>query len=283
MAGAFDNLPGIKREDFFVKNAKDETFVEVLMRYGNKYQMDKATAANSLFGGENMVEIATPEIIPAPAWGDLERLNKERELVGIYLSAHPLDEYAVILKHVCNVQMAELNNLTPLQNKDLIIGGIVTGVREGQTKKGNPFGIAKVEDYSGSSEFAFFGSDWVEKKSFFNVGMFLYMKGKCQPKQWRQDEYEVKINTIELLPEVKDKIIEKLTITLPLSAIDEELIEELDAMVKAHPGNAELCFNIQDEEGQMYVNMFSKSNKITVHKELMAYLEAHPLLSSKIN
>ena len=109
------------------------------------------------------------------------------------------------------------------------------------------------------------------------------MKGKCQPKQWRQDEYEVKINTIELLPEVKDKIIEKLTITLPLSAIDEELIEELDAMVKAHPGNAELCFNIQDEEGQMYVNMFSKSNKITVHKELMAYLEAHPLLSSKIN
>lgn len=283
LAGAFDNLPGIKREDFFVKNAKDETFVEVLMRYGNKYQMDKAMAANSLFGGENMVEIATPEIIPAPAWGDLERLNKERELVGIYLSAHPLDEYAVILKHVCNVQMAELNNLTPLQNKDLIIGGIVTGVREGQTKKGNPFGIAKVEDYSGSSEFAFFGSDWVEKKSFFNVGMFLYMKGKCQPKQWRQDEYEVKINTIELLPEVKDKIIEKLTITLPLSAIDEELIEELDAMVKAHPGNAELCFNIQDEEGQMYVNMFSKSNKITVHKELMAYLEAHPLLSSKIN
>ena len=283
LAGAFDNLPGIKREDFFVKNAKDETFVEVLMRYGNKYQMDKATAANSLFGGENMVEIATPEIIPAPAWGDLERLNKERELVGIYLSAHPLDEYAVILKHVCNVQMAELNNLTPLQNKDLIIGGIVTGVREGQTKKGNPFGIAKVEDYSGSSEFAFFGSDWVEKKSFFNVGMFLYMKGKCQPKQWRQDEYEVKINSIELLPEVKDKIIEKLTITLPLSAIDEELIEELDALVKEHPGNAELCFNIQDEEGQMYVNMFSKSNKITVHKELMAYLEAHPLLSSKIN
>ena len=89
------------------------------------------------------------------------------------------------------------------------MGGIVTGVREGQTKKGNPFGIAKVEDYSGSAEFAFFGSDWVEKKSFFNIGMFLYMKGKCQPKQWRQDEYEVKINNIELLPEIKDKISKK--------------------------------------------------------------------------
>ena len=283
LAGAFDSFPGIKREDFFATNAKDETFVEVLVRYGNKYQMDKAAAVNSLFGGENMVEIATPEIIVAPAWGDLERLNRERELVGIYLSAHPLDEYAVILKHVCNVQMAELNDLTPLQNRDLVMGGIVTGVREGQTKKGNPFGIAKVEDYSGSTEFAFFGSDWVEKKSFFNTGMFLYMKGKCQPKQWRQDEFEVKVNSIELLPEVKDKIIEKLTITAPLSVVDEEMIEELDALVKAHPGNAELCFNIQDEEGQMYINMMSRTLKIAVHKEIMSYLDEHPLLSSKIN
>ena len=97
LAGAFDSFTGIKREDFFVKNAKDETFTEVLVRYGNKYQMDKAAAANSLFGGENQVDIATPEIIPSPAWGDLERLNKERDLVGIYLSAHPLDEYAYIL------------------------------------------------------------------------------------------------------------------------------------------------------------------------------------------
>lgn len=137
LAGAFDSFTGIKREDFFVKNAKDETFTEVLVRYGNKYQMDKAAAANSLFGGENQVDIATPEIIPSPAWGDLERLNKERDLVGIYLSAHPLDEYAVILENVCNVHMAELADLTPLQNRDLTMGGIVTAVREGYTKTEN--------------------------------------------------------------------------------------------------------------------------------------------------
>ena len=255
----------------------------MLVRYGNKYQLDKAAAVHSLFGGDNMVEVATPEIISAPAWSDLERLNRERELVGIYLSAHPLDEYAVILQHVCNVRMAELNDLTPLQNQDLVMGGIVTGVREGQTKKGNPFGIAKVEDYSGSAEFAFFGSDWVEKKSFFNVGMFLFMKGKCQPKQWRQDEFEVKLNQVELLPEVKDSIIQKLTITVPLSAVNEEMIGELHALMKAHPGNAELCFNIQDEKEMMHVNLMSRILKITVHKEIMAYLEEHPLFSSKIN
>ena len=100
------------------------------------------------------MDIATPEIIPSPAWGDLERLNKERDLVGIYLSAHPLDEYAVILENVCNVHMAELADLTPLQNRDLTMGGIVTAVREGYTKTGKPYGIAKVEDYSGSAEFA---------------------------------------------------------------------------------------------------------------------------------
>ena len=282
LAGAFDCFPEIKREDFFVKNVKDETFTEVLVRYGNKYQLDKAAVSNSLFGGDNFIEVATPEIISAPAWGDLERLNRERELVGIYLSAHPLDEYAVILQKVCNVSMAELNNLAPLQNKDLTMGGIVTGLREGQSKKGNPFGFAKVEDYSGSAEFAFWGKDWIEKKTFFNVGMFLFMKGKCQPKQWKQDEYEVKVNTIELLPEIKDKVIEKLTITAPLSAIDEEMIEEFSALIQESPGNAELSFYVQDDDGQ-HITLTSKKCRVSVQKNIVAYLDEKPFLSYKIN
>ena len=223
LAGGFDSFPEIKREDFFVKNAKDESFSEVLVRYGSKYQLDKAAAVNSLFGGDLQVEVATPEIVKAPAWSDLERLNKERELVGIYLSAHPLDEFAVVLENVCNVHMTELSDLTPLQNRDLVLGGIVTGVREGYTKNGKPYGVAKVEDYSGVAEFAFFGNEWVEKKNFFCEGMFLFMHGKCQPRQWKQDEWEVKINTIELLPEVKDRVIERLPVTAPLSAVDDEM------------------------------------------------------------
>jgi DNA polymerase-3 subunit alpha len=282
LAGAFDSFSEIKREDFFMPNAKGETFVEVLVRYGNKYQQDKAAAANSLFGGENMVEVATPEIVHAPEWSDLDRLNKERDLVGIYLSAHPLDEYEVILENVCNVKMAALTDLTPLQNLDLILGGIVTGVREGYTKTGKPYGIAKVEDYSGSAEFAFFGNDWIEKKNFFNIGMFLYMKGKCQPKQWRQDEYEVKVNTIELLPDVKESVIEKLTINAPLTEINDELIEELSSLVKSHPGNVELNFHIQDDEGQQ-INLAAKTLKINVQKDIIAFLKSQTALSYKIN
>ena len=219
----------------------------------------------------------------SPAWGDLGRLNKERDLVGIYLSAHPLDEYAVILENVCNVHMAELADLTPLQNRDLTMGGIVSAVREGYTKTGKPYGIAKVEDYSGSAEFAFFGNEWVEKKNFFMTGMFLFMRGKCQPKQWRQEEWEVKISTIELLPEVKEKIIEKLTVSAPLSALDEELITEFSALIKANPGNAELYFHVMDEDGQMYVNLMSRTMKISVQKEIMTYLKSQPQPSYKIN
>ena len=281
LAGAFDSFKGIKREDFFEKNAKDETFTEVLVRYGNKYQLDKAAAANSLFGGD-MIEVATPEIISAPHWSDLDRLNRERDLVGIYLSAHPLDEYEVILENVCNARMSDLTDLKPLYNRDLIMGGIVTAVREGQTKKGNPFGIAKVEDYSGSAEFAFFGNDWVEKKNFFTIGMFLYMKGKCQPKQWRQDEYEVKINTIELLPEIKDKVIEKLTVSLPLSEINDEFIEEFSTLVLANPGNVELNVFVRDEEGQT-VSLTSRGLKIALQKNILTYLKSQSLLSYKIN
>jgi DNA polymerase-3 subunit alpha len=202
--------------------------------------------------------------------------------VGIYLSAHPLDEYQIILENVCNVKMVDLADLTPLQNRDLVMGGIVTGVREGYTKTGKPYGIAKLEDYSGSFEFVFFGNEWVEKKNFFMEGMFLYLKGKCQPKQWRQNEFEVKVNTIELLPDVKEEVIEQLTISAPLSEINDEFIAEFSSLVKAHPGKVTLNFYVKDDEGQ-HISLTSKNMKINVQKDIIAYLKEQTMLSYKIN
>jgi DNA polymerase-3 subunit alpha len=283
LSGAFDSLGGIKREDFFVKNAKDESFADTLVRYGNKYQLDKQQAMNSLFGGENAVEMATPEIPNAPTWSDLDRLNKERELVGIYLSAHPLDEYAVILDNVCTAKMVELSNLPALQNRDLLMGGIVTDMREGFTKTGKPYGVAKVEDYSGSAEFAFFGQEWVEKRNYFMKGMFLFMRGRCQGRQWKPDQLEVKVNSIELLPDVKDSLIQKFTVIVPLGHIDEEFIDDFNALLDGNTGQAELHFLVQDEDGQMYVNLRSRKRRITVKKELISYIKERTYLSYKIN
>ena len=215
LSGGFDSFPELKREQFFAVNSKGEVFLETLMRYGNRYQADKAAAVNSLFGGENVIDIATPEILPAERWGDLERLNRERDLVGIYLSAHPLDEYTIVLEHVCNTRMSELEDKSALVGREITMGGIVTSVRRGISKNGNPYGIAKIEDYSGSAELPFFGNDWVTFQGYLGEGTFLFIKARCQPKQWRPEELDIKITSMELLPDVKEKLVEKITILVP--------------------------------------------------------------------
>ena len=283
LAGAFDNFKEITREQFFAANAKGESFCDQLVRYGNLYQTAKAEAANSLFGGFDSVEIATPEIPAAEAWSDLERLDKERELVGIYLSAHPLDEYAVILEHVCTTHLNAFEDLTPLANRDITVGGIVTGLREGYTKKGNPFGIAKIEDYSGAAELPLFGQDWIDWGRYMQQGCFLFIHAKVQPKQWKQEEFEVKINKIELLPDVKDKLIEKITISTNLDALDNAMLDEMIPFFTQNPGNVELRIQVRDIETQMHTNLISKTLKISVGKELIRYLKDNPALEFSIN
>ena len=283
LAGGFDSFPELKREQYFAVNSKGETFLETLMRYGNRYQADKAAAVNSLFGGDNVIDIATPEILPAERWNDLERLNKERELVGIYLSAHPLDEYAIVLEHVCNTHMSELDDKSALAGREITMGGIVTSVRRGISKNGNPYGIAKIEDYSGSAEIPFFGNDWVTFQGYLGEGTFLFIKARCQPKQWRPDELDVKITSMELLPDVKEQLIEKITILIPLAELNSALVTELASLTKEHPGNTELYFKVTDTEGKMYVDLISRPVKLSVGRELISYLKERPELAFHIN
>ncbi|MDR3118432.1 MAG: DNA polymerase III subunit alpha [Mediterranea sp.] len=283
LAGGFDSFPEITREQFFAPNSKGEIFLETLMRYGNKYQADKAASTSSLFSGDNVVDIATPKIYPAGRWNDLERLNKEKELVGIYLSAHPLDEYSVILNYVCNTKVAELSDLSTLAGKELTIGGMVTAVRRGTGKKGNPYGIVRMEDFSGSSELAFFGNDLVSFSGYLNEGTFLFIRAKCQAKQWKPEELEVKVTSIELLSDVKEKLIEKLTITVSLPDLNKVMIAELTTLIKASPGNTELYFKVIDPDENMAVDLMSRPVKLSVQKDLISYLDACPELEYRMN
>ena len=283
LAGGFDSFPELRREQYFALNSKGEVFLESLVRYGNRYQADKAAAANSLFGGENVVDIATPEVPEAERWSDLDRLNKERDLVGIYLSAHPLDEYAVVLEHVCNTHMAELENKEALVGREITMGGIVTSLRRGTSKNGNPYGIAKIEDYSGAAEIPFFGNDWVTYQGYLGERTFLYIKARCQPKQWRQNELELKITSIELLPDVKEKLIEKITILIPLTVLNTELVNELADLTKEHPGSTELYVKVSDPETKLTLDMVSRPVKLSVGRELISYLKERPELDFRIN
>ena len=259
------------------------------MRYGTKFQADKLASENSLFGDGSMIEIATPEIPEAETWGDLEKLNKERELVGIYLSAHPLDEFSIVLEHVCNTKVTELGDLDALLGKDITLGGMVTGVRKGISRNGNPYGIAKIEDFSGSYEIPFWGKSWVEYQGYLIEGMFLYIRATCQEKTWGNTnaegkrDPELKINSIQLLPDVKDELIEKITIHVPLEDLESTLITELSTLIKKTPGKAELFFKIQDKESNVELTLISQPLRLTIEKELLFYLQEERALSFTIN
>lgn len=283
LSGAFDCFSDIRREQFFAENIKGETFSDTLIRYGIRYQADKQSSQNSLFGGFDSIEIATPEIPECETWSDLVRLDKERELVGIYLSAHPLDEYSIVLQNVCTTRVAELELLNTLENQEITFGGIITDLRKGYSKKGFPFGIAKIEDYSGAKELPLFGKDWVDWEKYMQIGYFLFIHAKVQPHQWKKEEMELKIGRVDLLPEVKDKMIERITISVDLDALDDSMLEDLMSLLNNAPGNAELCFLIKDGEGQMQTTMKSKSMKISVQKELISYINSNPALEFTIN
>lgn len=282
LAGAFDNFH-VQRESFFLDNGKGETFLDVLVRYGNKYQTDKATAANSLFGDENFVAIAKPEIPHAERWSDLERLNKEKDLVGIYLSAHPLDEYRIILQYVCNTGMAELNDKETLVGREVLAGGIVTGFREGTTKTGNPFGILKVEDFTGSGEIALFGQDYIEYSKYGKPGMYLLISGKMEARKYNDKIFDFRISSIKLLPNEKDKLIENIRITVPIHDLDEPMINELSTLIKNNPGNSLLYFRVVDGSNNIALNLFSQNVRLKITKELIDYLSESDTIDFKIN
>jgi DNA polymerase-3 subunit alpha len=278
LAGAFDAFSDVAREQYFAENNKGESFTEVLIRYGNKYQLDKNSVQISLFDEFDSIEIAKPDIPPAKPWSNVERLNKEKELVGIYLSSHPLDDYSIILNYVCNVRMNDFEAAkTTYLNKPVVIGGIVIGVREGRTKNDKPYAILKLEDFSGSGEIALFGEDYVNYFKYCRLNMYLYIKGAFTPRKYNANAVDFKIESIQQLADVKDTVIKSLTISLPLLSLDDKLIADLSALIKNHSGNTSLCFNIEDREKQLSVSLITSSEKYTLNRNLIKYLEENEL------
>ena len=284
-AGAFDSFGNIKREQFFAKNMKGETFLESLTRFGSVYQASKVQMQNSLFGGEEDVMMPNPEIPEGEKWSSLYRLNKEKEYVGIYISAHPLDEYAVVLKNICNMTMADFasgeNFNAP---RDIRLGGMVTGIREGMSKSNNPYGIAKVEDYSGAAEIPLFGRDWVDYGRYFKQDLFIMIEGKIQEKKYRNNEYEFKISNISLLPDIKDTVFHRMEISMPVAMVNSMIATDLEEMFSESPGNVDVFFKLYDEgKPHLKVTMRSKNIKISPTKKLTDYLDSYEYLSYKIN
>ena len=283
LSGGFDSF-GIRREQFFGKNNKGETFLDTLVRYGQLFQQEQHEAATSLFGGTEAIEIATPPIPDAESWSTIERLNRERELVGIYLSAHPLDEYSIILNSLCNTHCSELGDKQELAKKeDVVLGGIITGVKSKFTKTGKPCGFVTLEDFEGSGELALFGEDWGKWRGIMVEGSTIYITAKCVSRYGNANYLDFQIGNVEYLQTVKENRIDRFTINVESDAIDETMVSDLQTILENDEGKAQLFFQIHDVDSNTYLLMRAREHTVGVGHALIQYIEQHPKMSYQIN
>lgn len=283
LSGAFDGFK-IKRESFFARNPDGRTFLETLMRYGQVYQQEKNESRQSLFGAMEEVEIATPAIPQAESWSAIEKLNRERDLVGIYLSAHPLDEFEFILKNLCNTQCQELNDRIELSKKqEVVLGGIVTAVRSKYTKTGKPCGFVTIEDFDGSGELALFGEEWGKWRGMLIEGCTVMVKAQFVQRFRNSDMMEMRITDIQYLQTVKDTQIEKITISLEADKLDDTTVSDLVTIIKDAPGTTQLFFQVRETSNSKPFVLRSRKEKIDISKELISFIKGCEALDYKIN
>ena len=278
-AGGFDSIIDFHRSKLFAVDDRDSggaTFIEQLIRYGQYVQAERQNAQQSLFGGSTgSADIQKPTLPVCDEWNRLQVLNKEREMIGLYLSAHPLDEYEVVLKKMCQNQVTDLDNLSQWEGRDISVAGIVTDVKNLTTKDGKPYGRFTIEDYNGRHEFMLFSNDFAQFRQYLFVDNFLFIRGKVQKRTYR-DELEYRIASISHLSDIRDSI-KELHITIPIGDITQSYIDMLTRTIKGAKGKALLYVNIYDPQEQVALNMYSRKHHISVTHELVEFLDENDI------
>ena len=276
LSGGLDNF-GIRRESYFGETPKG-TFIEILLRYGQTYQQEQNQMQNSLFGDMGGVEIATPKPPEAEQWSTIEMLKKERDLVGIYLSAHPLDEYSVVLNSMCNLRCDQLTRDMDKQEMaktaELTFGGIVSSVTSRFTKNNKPFGIVTIEDFNGQGELALFGDEWTKWQHMLKEEYIVYITATMRQRFANApNSLELVIKNVEFMNDVKDKRIEKFTIYIDSTLLHNSRMNDLEVLLKSNPGNVPLYFNIHDSEHNTDLTLLSHNTTIDPSKKLLNFLD----------
>jgi len=284
LSGAFDSF-GIKREQYFAETKKGQ-FLDALIKFGQTYQSGKQEAQHSLFGFEVFQDaIALPQPPQAESWSDIEKLNKEKELVGMYMSAHPLDNYSFIINNMCNMHCDELGEDKEelAKREELTFGGIITEVKTKISKTNKPCGFVTIEDFHGKGEIALFGQDWAKWESILKEGYTVFINAKCYKKFQSSDYYDFTLQRVQFLQDVKDKSIEKITIQVNASMLNDEMVNDISSLIQASPGNTKVFFKINDYEDQTNVTLESRLNGINIDRELINYIKECDALDYTIN
>lgn len=285
LAGAFDSFEGVHRAMFFDPDIDGSTLTDRMIKYSNQTSLGNDTSQASLFGGDDEVEISEPQLpLKVEAWNKLTELAKEKDVVGFYISGHPLDPYKLIIENKCSANCAQLKaGLEPFKGKDVTFGGVVTSYEQRTSKTGNAFGKIVVEDYHGSVELMLFGKDFIEYNKYMVNGIFIYVKAKVQDRFNQPNSLEIKIQKIELLENVKENIFSTMKLKLDINAINEELINNIETVLKSSQGKCSVELYLEDPTENINVKLFSKSQKIAITTELMMELDKIGSLTYELN
>ncbi|PWJ58873.1 DNA polymerase-3 subunit alpha [Dyadobacter jejuensis] len=280
-AGAFDCFTEYHRANFFAHEPNETgTFIERLIRYANNFHSEKNSAQATLFGafGGNDALLVKPKTTDAQPWSDLEKLRYEQEVVGFYISGHPLDSFRIELENFCTctadqVMLIPEGEKRPRNyDKEISIGGIVTSAMERTSRNGNTFMIFRIEDYGGSIEILLGGEDYIRFKNYLQVGHFLHIKGRVQNRWKQEDNFEFKVLHIQLLTEIREKLCRKIKVNLPLEFIDERTIQILKETFESNPGSCALNVVVVDQESRMEVELLSRGFRVAPSNELFKTL-----------
>ncbi|RXP57888.1 DNA polymerase III subunit alpha [Lutibacter sp. HS1-25] len=270
MAGGLDSFTNVHRAQYYQLDEKGVTFIERAIRYGNKYQENKNSAQISMFGEASEIQFPEPEIPHAQKWGMMEALSKEKELVGIYISGHPLDDFKTEIRYYCNTPLAVFQNQAELINKDLAVGGIITNVEHRVSKNGKGWASFNLEDYSGSHEFRLFGEEYLKFRHFLVPNAFIYAKIFCR-KGWNND-VRITFGTIQMLQDILEEFSKKITLNISLNDINEGNIQKLNTIFNKFKGTKNLSFVVFDSEENITLNLPSRSFKVDISNEFIEVL-----------
>ena len=283
LSGGFDSF-GIDRERYLAPNNKGEMFLDALVSFGQKYQVDQKQP--DIFKQSSKKEydslIKMPPIPESESWSNIEKLNRERDLVGIYLSAHPLDEFSMILKYLCNTKCSELADKEGLMKKNTVtFGGVVTGVKSKFSRNGSPCGFVTIEDFDGSGELALFGEEWGKWSAMLKEACTVYVTAKVVPKFRGSTVLDLRIGNIQYMQSLKEEAIERLTIVINSDTVDSQMVSDLVAAIDACPGKTSLYVQIHDTDGTVLLR--SKAKKVEVKHQLLQLVEENKGMNYFIN
>ncbi|MDA7794139.1 DNA polymerase III subunit alpha [Flavobacteriales bacterium] len=282
-AGGFDSF-GHKRSTYFYDDGTGSIFLERVMKYGHKFQENLDSAQVSLFGESSEDVLLEPKVPDVEPWSTLEMLNKEKEVVGFYISGHPLDDYRLEMESFCNFNISEIKDFTSVKGRDIQIAGMVAQVEHRFTKGGKPFGTISLEDYHDQITFFLFGDDYPKFKAYMTEGWFVHAQCRVQERKWSKDnELEIKLISLELLSEIKEKAIRSVNVSIELEDLSSDIINSIQALAEDNVGKHNLKIIVNDSSEGYAVSLRSKKFKINLNEDFIMGLKQIPMLEIQVN